>query len=69
MPIIKRPKKRVHRSYRLKPELATKIRKIAQKEKVSQTVVLESLLEHALEAYEKEKGPIDLKNNNKTTNR
>jgi predicted transcriptional regulator len=58
MTIIKRPKKRVHRSFRLKPELAIKIRKIAHKEKVSQTVVLESLLEHALKAYEEEKGEI-----------
>ena len=56
MPIIEQRKiaKRVARSFRLRPELVEKIGKIAREVGESQTYVMESLLEYAIESYEKE---------------
>lgn len=56
LPIIKKPQKRVPLSFRLEPDVINKLRKIAEKEKVSVTFVLESLLKFAIDAWEKEKG-------------
>ena len=57
MPVIEERKieKRVARSFRLRPELVEKIGRIAREMGESQTYVIESLLEYAIEAYEKEK--------------
>ena len=56
MPVIEQRKiaKRVARSFRLKPELVEKIGQIAKEMGESQTYVMESLLEYAIEAHEKE---------------
>jgi predicted transcriptional regulator len=59
VPIIEPPKKKVSLSFRMEPELLEKLKRIAEREKVHLTHVLESFLKHAIRAYEKEKG-IDL---------
>ena len=51
----KKPPKRITRSFRLRPDLVKKIEKIAYDMDESRTYVLESLLDYAIEAYEKEK--------------
>jgi predicted DNA-binding protein len=58
VPIIKKREKpnRVPRTFRLKPEMNEKLGQIAKEVGESRTYVLESLLEYAIEAYEKEKG-------------
>ena len=57
VPVIKprKRKPRLPRSFRLDPELFKKIEEIAEETGESKTYVLESLLEHGIEAYEKEK--------------
>lgn len=47
--------KKVPRSFRIKAELAAKIDKIAKEMDETKTYVLESLLEYAIEAHEREK--------------
>jgi predicted transcriptional regulator len=56
VPIIKKREKinRIPRTFRLKPELVEKLSQIAQQTGENRTYVLESLLEYAIEAYEKE---------------
>jgi predicted transcriptional regulator len=56
MAVIKRRRvvRKVARSFRLRPDLVERVRRIATERRESQTYVLESLLEYALEAYEKE---------------
>ena len=58
VPIIEPKKKKVPVSFRIEPELLDKLRKIAEIEGVHLTYVLESLLKHSIEAYEKEKGKV-----------
>jgi len=55
--IIKKREKtnRIPRTFRLKPELVEKLSQIAKQTGENRTYVLESLLEYAIEAYEKEK--------------
>lgn len=55
LPIIKKPQKKVQLSFRFEPEVVDKLRKIADREEVSITFVLESLLKFAIDAWEKEK--------------
>ena len=57
MPIIKKREKsnRIPSTFRLKPELVEKLSEIAKETTESITYVLESLLEYAIEAYEKDK--------------
>jgi len=57
-------KRRIPRTFRLKPELVDKLSKIAKQTGESRTYVLESLLEHAIKAYEKEKKDLKDKNHN-----
>ena len=57
-------KRKIPRTFRLKPELVEKLGKIAKQTGESRTYVLESLLEHAIKAYEKEKKKKDLKDKN-----
>jgi hypothetical protein len=64
LPIIKKPQKKVQLSFRFEPDVIDKLRRIAEKEEVSVTFVLESLLKYAIEAWESEKG-IDLNNDSK----
>ena len=66
MPIIKKREKsnRIPRTFRLKPELVEKLSEIAKETDESITYVLESLLEHAIKAYEKEKKDLKDKNHN-----
>ena len=52
---IEKPKRKVSLSFRLDPDLLAKLRKIAEREEVHLTQVLEGLLNHAVQAYEKEK--------------
>jgi predicted DNA-binding protein len=63
VPIIQKRdhKKRIPRTFRLKPELVDKLSKIAKQTGESRTYVLESLLEYAIKAYEKERKTKDLK--------
>lgn len=51
----RRVRRKVARSFRLKPELVEKIGKIAKEMGESKTYVLESLLEYAIEKHEEEK--------------
>jgi uncharacterized protein (DUF1778 family) len=53
---IEKPKRKVSISFRLDPDLLAKLRKIAEVEEVHLTQVLEGLLNHAVKAYQKEKG-------------
>ena len=58
MAVIKkreRKETRITRSFRLRPDLVRKIEKIAQDMDESRTYILESLLDYAITAYEKEK--------------
>ena len=57
VPIIEKRKfkRRIARTFRLKPELDDKLGEISIQTGESKTYVLESLLEHAIKAYEKEK--------------
>ena len=66
MPIIKKREKsnRIPRTFRLKPELVEKLSEIAKETTESITYVLESLLEHAIKAYEKERKDLKDKNHN-----
>ena len=66
VPIIKKREKsnRIPRTFRLKPELVEKLSEIAKETAESITYVLESLLEHAIKAYEKERKQKDLKDKN-----
>ena len=54
VPKKKKPPKRITRSFRLRPDLIKKIEKIAYDMDESRTYVLESLLDYAVLAYEKE---------------
>jgi hypothetical protein len=56
MPVIQKRKteKRIVRSYRIREDLIKKIEKIAQEMGESRTYILESLLDYAVEAHEKE---------------
>ena len=54
-------KRRIPRTFRLKPELVDELSKIAKQTGESRTYVLESLLEHAIKAYEEERKKKDLK--------
>ena len=56
IPKKKKPPKRITRSFRLRPDLVKKIEKIAYDMDETRTYVLESLLEYAIAAYEKERG-------------
>ena len=55
--IEKRARKemRITRSFRLRPDLIKKIEKIARDMNETRTYILESLLDYAIAAYEKEK--------------
>jgi predicted transcriptional regulator len=57
MPIIKKREKsnRIPRTFRLKPELVKKLSEIAKETNESITYVLESLLDYAIKAYDKER--------------
>ena len=57
VPIIKKREKsnKIPRTFRLKPELIEKLDEIAEETDESITYVLESLLEYAIKAYEKER--------------
>lgn len=50
-----RPETRITRSFRMRPDLIKKIEKIAQDMGESRTYILESLLDYAIEAHEKER--------------
>jgi len=50
----RQPRRKVHRSFRLRPDLVEKIEEVAKELGESRTYVIESLLEYALAAYEKE---------------
>jgi predicted transcriptional regulator len=56
IPKKKKPPKRITRSFRLRPDIVKKIEKIAKEMDETRTYVLESLLDYAIEVYEKEKG-------------
>jgi uncharacterized protein (DUF1778 family) len=64
LPIIKKPEKKVQLSFRFEPEIIDKLKKIAEREEVTVTFVLESLLKFAIDAWESEKG-IDLNKDSK----
>ena len=55
--IEKRARKemRITRSFRLRPDLIKKIEKIARDMNETRTYILESLLDYAIAAYEKER--------------
>jgi predicted transcriptional regulator len=55
VPKKKKPPKRITRSFRLRPDMVKKIEKIANEMNETKTYVLESLVDYALTAYEKEK--------------
>ena len=55
VPKKKKPPKRITRSFRLRPDMVKKIEKIANEMNETKTYVLESLVDYALAAYEKEK--------------
>jgi predicted transcriptional regulator len=54
VPKKKKPPKRITRSFRLRPDMVKKIEKIANEMNETKTYVLESLVDYALAAYEKE---------------
>ena len=51
----RKQEKRIFRSFRLRPDLVEMLEQIAAQTGESKTYVLESLLDYAIEAYEKEK--------------
>jgi predicted transcriptional regulator len=55
IPKKKKPPKRITRSFRMRPDLVKKIEQIAYDMDETRTYVLESLLDYAVAAYEKEK--------------
>jgi predicted transcriptional regulator len=55
IPKKEKPPKRITRSFRLRPDLVKKIEKIANEINETRTYVLESLLDYAIAAYEKER--------------
>ena len=58
MVIIKKrekAEKRITRSFRMRPDLVKKIEVIAREMDESRTYILESLLDYAISAYDKEK--------------
>ena len=63
MPVIKPrdSEERVVRSFRLKTSLDNKLNEIAEDIGDTKTYVLESLLEYAINKYEKEKGGVKIK--------
>ncbi len=60
MAVIKKKEKaepKITRSYRIRADLVRKIEEIALDRDESRTYILESLLDYAIEAHEKEKSP------------
>jgi predicted transcriptional regulator len=54
MKIIKSREKKIAKTYRLRPDILERLEAIAAAEGESRTYVLESLLEYAIKAYERQ---------------
>jgi predicted transcriptional regulator len=62
MQVIKKSeeKKKISKTFRFRSDLLEKIERIARETGENKTYILESLLDYAIEAYEKQKGGKDL---------